>query len=606
MKYVYFSILLSLIFVFSTFGGVGEAMANNTVYYVDSINGNDTNNGINTDTPWKTFEPVNKTNFKPGDEILLSCGGVWDQQLAPKGSGTKQAPIKISSYGEGNKPVINGGGLESGATVYLFNQRHWIIEKLEVTNNSGKDNVGTVDTAGVPRYGILAENNTLQSGIVIRDNYVHHVNGAMNLVGIMDAHINGGITLHAIGPEGKLSDALIEGNTVENVGRTGIVAWQDRYYDKVETQIDRKLMGTGLVIRNNFVSKLDSDGILVFGFRGSLIEYNVCQSAGLKMIEGFNMNSCAGIWPTRSADTIVQYNESSDCRTNDNIDGQGFDVDLLSDNTIVQYNYSHHNQGGFLLLMGGYNSNVKVRYNVIANEGNKKGIFTFSWGTPQNTEIYNNTIYIGPEDGAVKVINTDGDTSTNDYKFRNNLIYNLGSGEYELPKMNGNVYGTFEHNLFFGNHPATEPADPYKLTLDPMLVEPKNFGIGRTGVSGLKLKKGSPAIGAGSVITDSGGLDYWANAVSATEPPNIGAYEGAGVTVLLQTEIQAAAEQTGVLNEASTQTATTVSTTVQQEKKAVKNKVRMTILLSILGIAVIPIVSGFGIAKFNCNKKSRE
>ncbi|HHV99830.1 MAG TPA: right-handed parallel beta-helix repeat-containing protein [Clostridiaceae bacterium] len=507
-------------------------MAKGTVYYVDSVNGNDTNNGLSPETPWKTFDPVNKTTFKPGDEILLKCGGVWNEQLYPKGSGTSDLPITISSYGTGSRPVINGGSLSQGAAVYLFNQSYWVIENLEVTNDSGVDNSGTATTPGVPRYGILAENDRPQSGITIRNNYVHNVNGAFNLVGIMDAHINGGITLHAIGPQGKFTDVLIEGNTVENVGRTGIVAWQDRYYDKVETQIDRDFMGTGLIIRNNFVSRLDSDGILVFGFKGSLIEYNVCQSAGLKMIEGFNMNSCAGIWSTRSADTIIQYNESYDCRTNDNIDGQGFDVDVLSDNTIVQYNYSHHNQGGFLLLMGGYNSNVKVRYNVIANEGNKKGIFTFSWGTPQNTEIYNNTIYIGPEDGDVKVINTDGDISTNDYQFRNNLIYNLGSGEYKLPQMNGKVFGTFEHNLFFGNHPATEPADPYKLTADPMLVEPKNFGTGRIEADGLKLKKGSPAIGAGSVIKDNGGLDYWGNVVSETEQPNIGAYNGKGVVVL--------------------------------------------------------------------------
>ncbi len=527
MKRRILSLFLVLAMLLALPAGMGMVQANSTVYYVDSVSGSDSNNGTSLSTPWQTLANINATTFQPGDRILLKCGGVWNGQLYPKGSGTSALPITISSYGTGSRPVVNGGSLAQGAAVYLYNQSYWVIENLEVTNDSGIDNSGTATTAGVPRYGILAENDSLQSGITIRNNFVHNVNGAFNLVGIMDAHINGGISVRAAGYNGKWNNILIQNNTVQNVGRTGIVAWQDRYFFLSQTSPDRAYMGTGLIVRNNTVSNLDSDGILVRGFVGSLIEYNVCQSAGLKMIPGFDMNSCAGIWPLASADTVIQYNEVFDTRCN-GIDGQGFDVDLGNDNTTVQYNYSHDNQGGFILLMGGYNSNVKVRYNISQNEGNQKGIFTFSWGTPVNTEIYNNTIYIGANSGAVRPIYTDGDASTNNFTFKNNIIYNLGTGDYELPTVNGVKYGTFSHNVFYGNHPANEPADANKLTSDPMFENPGSAGTGITSVDGYKLQAGSPALSSGTLIANNGGKDYWGNLVSAGAVPGRGAYNGTG------------------------------------------------------------------------------
>lgn len=48
-------------------------------------------------------------------------------------------------------------------------------------------------------------------------------------------------------------------------------------------------------------------------------------------------------------------------------------------------------------------------------------------------------------------------------------------------------------------------------------------------VDGYGLRSTSPALNNGSVISDNGGRDHWANPVPATTKPHRGAYNGPGV-----------------------------------------------------------------------------
>ena len=79
-------------------------------------------------------------------------------------------------------------------------------------------------------------------------------------------------------------------------------------------------------------------------------------------------------------------------------DGEGFDSDLNSRNTIIQYNYSHDNEGGFLLICNdgsqapadnAGNVGTIVRYNISQND-HHRGINIA--GPVTNATIYNNTI----------------------------------------------------------------------------------------------------------------------------------------------------------------------------------------------------------------------
>jgi hypothetical protein len=81
--------------------------ANAKTIYVSQSTGNDTAAGTAAATPWKTLGKASSVEYQPGDSILLKKGDTWNEELTPKGSGTAEKPILISSYGEGKKPLID-------------------------------------------------------------------------------------------------------------------------------------------------------------------------------------------------------------------------------------------------------------------------------------------------------------------------------------------------------------------------------------------------------------------------------------------------------------------------------------------------------------------
>ncbi len=78
-----------------------------TTYYVDYENGNDFNDGRKESLAWKSIDRINQMNFKSGDKILLKCGGEYEGTLVLKNTDANLGEgVLISSYGEGEKPVI--------------------------------------------------------------------------------------------------------------------------------------------------------------------------------------------------------------------------------------------------------------------------------------------------------------------------------------------------------------------------------------------------------------------------------------------------------------------------------------------------------------------
>ena len=519
-------------------GAAAPALAASTTYYIDASGGSDSATGTSTATAWKTLTKVNATTFAAGDSILFKSGQTWAGQLHPLGSGVAGSPITIGSYGTGSKPLINGATLASGwgtgAAVYLVNQQYWTINGLAVKSNSGVDNLGGVEesTWKYQRHGILVYNNgagTL-NGITITNNTVSDVNGCFTCNGI-EAHSNGGIVVRAEQENDSFNAVSIDHNSVSNVGRGGIVFWDESTgLSLTDWIIDQPLLSTNVKVEYNTTSTIDSDGVLVLGTYNAMLQRNVVANAGQRTVVGSSTAPSAGLWPTRSIGAVVQYNEVYGTQTH-GTDGQGFDVDLASVDTTVQYNYSHDNEGGFLLMMAGASSNLVVRNNLSVNDGfgGVKGIFTFSYGVPVNTEIYNNTIYV--KSGlSSKIMFCDGcDASTGGaWSFRNNIVVNNGSGNYTYPNSAGAV---FDYNVFYGNHPASEPADPHKLTTNPLLVSvPAAAPTGLASVTGYKISSTSPAKGSGTLIVGNGGKDYFGSVLSPTLVPSRGFHEANTMT----------------------------------------------------------------------------
>ena len=82
--------------------------ADATNYYVAN-SGNDSNNGTDPSTPWKTIDKVNSFNsFLPGDNILFKRGDTFYGSISVIQSGVQGSPITYGAYGSGAKPIITG------------------------------------------------------------------------------------------------------------------------------------------------------------------------------------------------------------------------------------------------------------------------------------------------------------------------------------------------------------------------------------------------------------------------------------------------------------------------------------------------------------------
>lgn len=398
-----------------------------------------------------------------------------------------------------------------------------VTRTFYVDSQTGNDN--NPGTSRAKAWAGLDKVNSIvfQPGdtILLKNLYVHDVNGHLN-----KAKEGCGIFAESNGDKPSRFDGLlIEDCHVVRTDRNGI-CMKSEFVDRTGNWFP----SLNVVIRGNLVEDCGGDAIKPWGVDGCLVEYNVVNGARMRC-PGW----AAGIWPWSSDNAVFQYNEA--CNVKGDKDGQGFDSDYNSRNTIFQYNYSHDNDGGFMLVCSqpirGYNcGNIDtiVRYNISQNDGTR--IFQIT-GELDGTYIYNNVIYV-KEGIDVPMILFDnwGKKLPKKTYFYNNIFYADGKVNYLCTTNEGRrpldaeymkaQDVVFSNNVFYGNH-VNPPHDPHVITDDPMLVNPGSGGDGINSVDGYKLKTGSPCIDAGKSIEDSGVLDYWGNKLKDSTP-DIGAH----------------------------------------------------------------------------------
>ena len=469
-------------------------------YYVNCGSGSDSNSGTSPAAAWKSLDKVNATTFHPSDRLLFKSGCSWTGQLWPKGSGAAEHPILIDHYGGDVLPAINGAGLAEDA-VLLKNQEYWEIRNLVITN--------TGSTPGV-RSGVnlIAENIGDLHHLYLEGLHIHDVNGSEK------EKANGGISYHAMGDSkpSRFVDLRIEGNWISHVDRSGIFGWSTHWVRS------KWYPSLGVVIRKNVLDDIGGDGIVNVATDGALVEHNVVSRASQRS-QDYNV----GIWPWSADDTVIQFNEVYG--TKGQHDAEGFDSDWNSRNTIIQYNYSHDNEGGFLLICNegsqrpedsAGNVGTIVRYNISQND-HHRGIKLS--GPVKNTLIYNNTIYVGKGEDVAVVLHTDWTGWAADTYFYNNIFYVEGTarigygvkgnedGSYvSAPGPGKSTNNVYDYNVYYGVAPAD---DRHAVTSNPLLVSPGHATVGRETVSGYALRKGSPGIASGKLIENSGVRDFF-------------------------------------------------------------------------------------------------
>ena len=84
--------------------------ANESAWYIDSVNGNNAHVGTTSETAWKDFSPVNGRTLGPGARLLIRRGSVINQELAISARGTADHWATIGTYGEGPRPILRRNG----------------------------------------------------------------------------------------------------------------------------------------------------------------------------------------------------------------------------------------------------------------------------------------------------------------------------------------------------------------------------------------------------------------------------------------------------------------------------------------------------------------
>ena len=475
------------------------ALLHAAVYHVDGESGDDARDGSSPAKAWRTLDRVNVQVFQAGDRVLFRAGTRYAGQLKPQGSGGlidgRPAPVVLGMYGTGPKPRFEGEGRVLD-TLLLRNVEFWEVQDLEITNR------GTNREPWRTGVRVVADGFGKMRHIRLRRLEVHDVNGDLR-----KSREGCGIFFESRGGrDSHLDDLLIEQCHLARTDRNGICQ-----------RTAGGARSLHVVIRSNLLEDIGGDGIKVWGSNGALVERNIVRGGRTRCDD-----YAAGIWPFDSDDTVIQFNEVSGVKGIK--DGQAFDSDYRCRRSLFQYNYSHDNEGGFMLICTpgtSYNEDTVIRYNLSQSDGiNTARVFHFAGGA-KNTLVHNNTIYVGPKQDVPLLLFTEWNRGhANGTRFINNIFHVDGRVTYQWGRSTNTV---FEHNVFFGRH-ASLPPDPHAVTNRPPLVQPGSGGQGFASLEGYRLRS-VPEFMRGVAIQDSGGRDFFGQAVPPDEAPCVGAFE---------------------------------------------------------------------------------
>ena len=506
-----------------------------TTYYVDSKGGNDNNDGTSESKAFQTLDKVNELDLEPGDTVLLKKGSVFEDQalvFTKEDSGSAEAPVKVSTYGEGNRPQINTNGHGQWELNYgnpLDNQNHkWkgtvsssiLIEDTEYIEIDGleltNDRKSTTDTEKDKAYndeyamdrtgvaGVAKDNGTVDH-IVLNDLYIHDVTG-----NVYNKHMtNGGIYFIVEKPTdesatgiAKYNDVQIKNCSLDTVNRWGIAVGYTYQWSKFTTaslsdDVMAKYGSSNVVIENNYLNHVGGDAITTMYLDRPLVQYNVSENAAEQINttdysqqqprldangnetgkQGVGAGRvAAGIWPWKCKNAIFQYNEcfATLNASNGNGDGQPWDADY-GDGTNYQYNYSHGNTASTIMFCGGNSVNNTFRYNISQNED--MGPLDPA-GNSGNCQVYNNTFYI--KEGLNTIWHrSHGNGGPVDME--NNIFYFAGNTPVNVKEWNPSGNKTYSNNLYYNVKNYPNDAAPVKVNAGTKVLE--NAGSGPDSVA---------------------------------------------------------------------------------------------------------------------------
>ena len=213
-------------------------------YYI-SVDGDDSNSGLEEGKAWLTIDRINKQDFEPGDRILFRGGDTFQGtiNLTAEDAGTESSRLIVSSFGVG-RALISGAELEG---IKANNCQYLSIERLEISGMGRK--------SGNTKDGLLLYQC---DGSVLADLEVYGFQHS----GIHLHQCNDAVLKHVYAHENGFAGIHVSGTTV----------WDTAQYDNHNLYIGYCIAennpGDPSVLNNH-----SGNGILASSVKGGTIEY---------------------------------------------------------------------------------------------------------------------------------------------------------------------------------------------------------------------------------------------------------------------------------------------------------------------------------------------
>jgi hypothetical protein len=378
-----------------------------STYYV-SASGNDGKSGTSTGSAWKTISRVNKQTLKAGDKVLFQGGKSFSGALVVNSNegGNSSTQVVFSTYGSG-RATINSG---SSSGIKMINAAGVAITNLVFNGSGASSNKGS----GVD-FDISASGKKLSN--------VHIRNVEAKNYGVQ------GIRFDINGPGGSsVSNVKIEQSSVHHNRQGGIESTSMKHV------VNKNWVVQYVKAYDNYGSKSINNKVTGSGIYLADIDYGTIQYC-LSYNNGKDGAAPVGIWIAGSNHFTIQHNESYNNKTRTGTDGGGIDLDWDVHNSVVQYNYTHGNDGPGYLLCPATNAGVNnvLRYNVSENDGRKNGVGGIQlYGNVQGAKIYNNVVYMSAKNGSSAFRAHDNGSGGNvpkSVEVRNNIFYTTGGAK---------------------------------------------------------------------------------------------------------------------------------------------------------------------------------
>ena len=411
-----------------------------TDYFI-RLNGDDAARGDSTKAAWQTIKRANRARFQPGDRLLFEGGASFPGNLllSDEDAGTSNAPVVIGSFGKERATILAGS--QTGITIE--NAGGVAIENLIIVGAGRTNNTG---------YGIRCDNTLTNNQ---RLGYLRIANAeaqGFGVFGILVAGTHAGFE-HVVITNCSMHDNLRGGMEV-----AGRLPWDSTIYAHADVLVShcQAFDNTG---DPTYLKNHSGSGIVLYEVDGGTMEYctawnngTLCRSSG----------GGVGLWTCASRRVVIQYCESFDNRTSD-ANGDGFDIDGGNLDCILQYNYSHDNDGpGLMVYTYPYASFADrgsvIRFNISENDSRKNRDYAGLWIRTDGKEItgleiYNNTVVVGPWTDQAAHIYARGVEA----RVRNNIFIARGSA-LPLRAEEPSERVRFESNLYWREAGVTQIA----------------------------------------------------------------------------------------------------------------------------------------------------